>query len=243
MTNPNLTHIIAVLDRSGSMSNKVEDTCGGFDSFIAEQRTIEGQTTYVTLAQFDDQYEMPYTALHIDDVPALRLEPRGSTALHDAIGKTIRLTGDRLRRLPEDERPGSVVFIILTDGHENSSREFNLHQIKAMIEEHQGKYSWLFKFFGADITALKVASSMGVANDHAMYYAPANSGIAFRSASRSTANYVSAVAGGQSYAVASASAAFTEEERDAAANPAPAVFNATGAPSTKTKSRSTAVSK
>lgn len=240
MTNPNLTHIIAVLDRSGSMANKVADTQGGFDSFIAEQRKIDGQTTYVTLAQFDDQYELPYVGLHIDDVPPLRLEPRGNTALLDAIGETIKTAGARLRTLPEDERPGSVVFIILTDGHENASRKYRLGQIKSMIEEQKEKYSWLFKFFGADITALKVASSMGVANEHAMYYAPSNSGIAFRNAGTSTARYVGATAGGQSYAVASANAAFTEDERAEAANAGPVVNTVEGS---KPKTRTTAVSK
>lgn len=217
MPNKKLTHIIAVLDRSGSMMNKVEDTVGGFNSFIAEQRKNEGET-FVTLAQFDDRYELPYVGLHIDDVPSLRLVPRGSTALYDAIGKTITRTAEKLREMPAKERPGSVVFIIMTDGYENASVEYGLAEVKRLIEKHQKK-NWLFQFFGADVSALQVASSIGVPRGQSMYYAHTNTAQAFAAGSRSTSNYVTARTDGASYAVASSIATFTEEERDAAANP------------------------
>lgn len=219
MTNQHLAHIVAVLDRSGSMDDKVEDTCGGFNSFITEQRKLDGITTYVTLAQFDNRYEMPYQWLHIDDVPPLRLEPRGGTALYDAIGKTISATGRKLRHMPEEERPASVVFIIMTDGYENASTEFTKPQVKQMIERQQDEYSWMFQFFGADLTAMSTAQSLGINREHAMYYAGTNSGLAFNTATRSTMDFVMASASGASYDIATASAAFTDEDRDAAANP------------------------
>lgn len=220
MTNPNLTYIVAVLDRSGSMINKVDDTQGGFDSFIADQRQLadSGIETSVTLVQFDNEYTLVYQNKPIDEVPPLKLVPRGNTALYDAIGKAISSTGRRLRQLPADQRPGSVVMLIMTDGFENASREYTQPMIKTMIERQQDEYSWLFKFFGADITALSVAGSMGIDQGNALYYAGTNTRSAFVAASNSTARYVGATASGLSYGQAVMDSAFTDEERDAAAN-------------------------
>lgn len=217
MTNSNLTHIVAILDRSGSMVNKVEDTEGGFESFIKEQRKTPGEKL-VTLVQFDHEYEMIYQGVDIKKVPRLRLVPRGSTALHDAVGKTIAATGQHLRALPKEERPGSIVFVIMTDGYENCSQEFTADKVKRMIKHQQDKYSWLFKFFGADVTALQVAQEMGIGHNDALFYASQNSGIAFRNASASTTRYIGATASGLGYVQASSIAAFTDDERDQAAN-------------------------
>jgi uncharacterized protein with von Willebrand factor type A (vWA) domain len=115
MTNPDYTDIIVVLDRSGSMHAIKEDTESGFATFIADQRALGGDAR-VTLVQFDDAYEVVYTARRIEDVPTLELRPRGSTALLDALGRTITAAGERLAAMAEDDRPGYVVVLTMTDG-------------------------------------------------------------------------------------------------------------------------------
>ena len=162
MTNPNLTHLYFLLDRSGSMQSIKDDTEGGFDAFIAEQRTQPGDCR-VTLAQFDDRYEEVYRDVPVADVPPLRLSPRGSTALLDSIGRLLGEAGERLAALPEDERPGVVIVGIMTDGHENASRELTHPQVKAMIERQTKDYGWQFLYMGADQDAIEVGSSIGVA--------------------------------------------------------------------------------
>ena len=115
MTNPHLTHLYFLLDRSGSMNSIVEDTVGGFDAFIAEQRKTPGECR-VTLAQFDDAYEEVYADHPIADVPSLVLQPRGTTALLDSVARIVLDAGKRLAALPEDQRPGTVIVGIMTDG-------------------------------------------------------------------------------------------------------------------------------
>lgn len=213
MTDLSKTLIAAVLDRSGSMSYLRSATEEGFDAFIAEQRTQPGDCV-VTLAQFDTEYEVVYKDKPITDVPALSLVPRGGTALWDAIGKTIVTVGEALAKLPEDERPASVIFCILTDGQENASSEFtDLGVIKEMITEQTEKYSWLFKFFGADVSAIPTAVSMGIDPNHAIQYSGTNVRDSFSSASTSTLNYRLATTSGQTYAAASVGSAYTEEDR------------------------------
>ena len=107
MTDPNLTHLYFLLDRSGSMVSLRADTIGGFDTFIAEQRTAPGRCR-VTLAQFDNEYDEVYADRDIATVPSLVLVPRGSTALLDALGRLVVTAGERLAALPDAERPGSV---------------------------------------------------------------------------------------------------------------------------------------
>ena len=129
MTDPNLTHLYFLLDRSGSMHTIVEDTVGGFDAFIAEQRKTPGECK-VTLAQFDDAYEEVYADRSVADVPSLVLEPRGTTALLDSVARLITDAGKRLAALPEDQRPGTVIVGIMTDGLENASREWTTSRSK-----------------------------------------------------------------------------------------------------------------
>lgn len=214
MTDLNKTQIFVVLDRSGSMTSLKSGTEEGFNAFIAEQRNQPGECI-VTLAQFDTEYDIVYKNKPISDVPPLKLEPRGMTALFDAVGKTIVDAGNELRKLSEDKRPASVIFVILTDGDENSSQEYrDSSVIKAMIEEQTSKYSWLFKFFGADITAITVAKSLGIPMAHAAQYDTANVNQVFATASSNSVNYRNSVAAGQSYAVASAASGISDEERE-----------------------------
>lgn len=130
------TEIVVVLDRSGSMACIANDTTGGFNAFVKEQREAPGEA-FLTLAQFDNQYDIVHKQVPIEEVPDLSFHPRGGTALLDAIGRTINETKTRLA----SQRPGAdaVVFVVITDGEENSSREFKKDQIKSMIEERENQ--------------------------------------------------------------------------------------------------------
>lgn len=173
MTNPNLTWIVFLLDRSGSMQSIKTDTEGGFAAFIGEQRHATGECA-VTLAQFDNEYEIVYSGLSVADVPALNLQPRGSTALLDAMGRLITDTGQKLATMPENERPGNVVVAIMTDGMENSSREWTHPAIKSLVEQQTKNYGWQFLYMGADQDAIEVGGRLGVAPTHAVTYSRGN---------------------------------------------------------------------
>lgn len=215
MTNPNLTHLYFLLDRSGSMQSIKDDTEGGFDAFIAEQRTQPGDCR-VTLAQFDDRYEEVYRDVPVADVPPLQLSPRGSTALLDSIGRLLGEAGERLAALPEHERPGVVIVGIMTDGHENSSRELSHAQVKAMIERQTAEYAWQFLYMGADQDAIEVGSSLGVAATNSMTYGRGRVAAAMAATSRNIGLTRSAVAAGASVKEAVVHLAFDDEQRRAA---------------------------
>lgn len=172
MTKPNLTEIIVVLDRSGSMSSIASDMRGGFDSFIEKQKATVGECR-VTLVQFDDQYDTVYTARPVAEVPKLELSPRGSTALLDAVGRTIDMVGLRLKNTPEGDRPSKVVFMIITDGMENASREYSNQKVASMTKHQQDKYGWEFMYLGANQDAYAVAMDIGILRNIIDYRADA----------------------------------------------------------------------
>lgn len=160
----NLTEIIFILDRSGSMGGLEKDTIGGYNSFLEAQRDVEGEAQ-VTTVLFDDQYEILHQGINIkDSKPITKKEyfARGSTALLDAIGKTIIDVGLRLSNTSESERPSKVIMVITTDGEENASSEFSYPKIHEMISHQQDKYNWEFMFLGANIDAAKEAESLGI---------------------------------------------------------------------------------
>lgn len=167
MTKPNSAEIVVVLDRSGSMEPIARDMEGGFNRLIAEQRQVPGDCT-VTLAQFSDAYEIVFAGKPLAEVPPLSLMARGYTALLDAIGKTIAATGERLAKLPEQERPAKVLFVIITDGAENASKEYTSHQVTRMIKHQEDQYQWQFAYLGANQDAFAVASSVGIKTSAAM---------------------------------------------------------------------------
>ncbi|MBV12223.1 vWA domain-containing protein [Rubinisphaera sp.] len=180
MTHTDLTDITLVLDRSGSMESVKESTITAFNEFVSSQIEVEGQAT-MSLVQFDNEYDVLYEAIPIEQVSELTAEtfvPRGSTALLDAMGQTIVRTGQRLAAMPEAERPGTVLFVTLTDGEENSSSEYNLHRINEMITEQREKYSWQFLFLAANQDAIATASQFGIGAGQAMTFGASEQGLA-----------------------------------------------------------------
>ncbi len=169
----NHADITIVLDRSGSMSNVATDTIGGFNTFLDSQKKTPGTATF-TLHQFDGKFETVVNAEDIQKVQDLTSKtfvPRGMTALLDAIGRSVTDAGARLEKLPEGERPAKVIFVILTDGYENSSREFTREQIFKMVEHQKEKYSWEFVYLGANQDAIQVGGSLGINAQSSMTYA------------------------------------------------------------------------
>jgi hypothetical protein len=164
------TDLTVIIDRSGSMHTVKEDAEGGVNSLIEQQKLDPGETLF-TLIQFDTEYEFVHKGVPIKDINLkYALIPRGGTALLDAIGRGIQETGDRLRRMDLAERPSLVVFIIVTDGLENSSREYNKKKIKEMIEHQTNVYKWKFTFLGTKIDAFAEASSIGISRGSTLYY-------------------------------------------------------------------------
>ena len=169
MTDPNYTDIVMLLDRSGSMRSLRDDMIGGFDEFIRTQRDEPGRCT-VSLFQFDTHFDTVYQGLSVHDVPSLVLEPRGSTALLDAIGRVVHDTGARLAALPEAERPGTVIVGIITDGHENASHRYSNRDIREMLDHQERMYDWTFLYLGANQDAIEVGRSLGVAAERSLTY-------------------------------------------------------------------------
>ena len=190
MTPPNSTEIIFVVDRSGSMSSIAADMRGGFDTFITEQKKVAGEC-HVTLTQFDDHYDVVYTRMPLGLVPPLELVPRGSTALLDALGRTIDQTGARLAAIPEADRPSKVLLVVITDGAENASREYNRARIASMITTQRTKFSWDFVFLGANQDAIVAAQGLGIQASNVVNYVASAAGAEglMRGLSHQVSNY------------------------------------------------------
>ena len=162
--NNNLTEMVFILDMSGSMVNLTSDTIGGYNSLINEQRKQPGEAN-ITTVLFDHRYNLLHDRISIKDVPELTIReymPSGMTAMLDAVGMTITSIGQKLNNTPEEERPGSVVVTIITDGMENASKEYTWKQVQSMIKEQREKYNWVFTFIGANIDVAKVSNDLGI---------------------------------------------------------------------------------
>lgn len=188
MTNSNLTHLVFLLDRSGSMQSIKSDVIGGFHAFLTEQRDADGQCV-VTLAQFDHEYKIVYQGIPLDEVPPLALSPRGRTALLDSMGKLITDTSAEFDALPEDDRPGTVVVAIMTDGLENASVEWQRPAIKALVEQQTNDHGWAFLYMGADQDAVEVGEGLGVKAEQSVTYARGKSREAFAAVSGNVRRY------------------------------------------------------
>lgn len=212
MTDSQRALIAVLLDRSGSMESIKSDTEGGFDAFIAAQREPGDLDVRVTLAQFDTEYEVVYADRPVVDVPPLQLQPRGMTALYDAVGRLITDVGAELAALPEEQRPGRVTVVVLTDGHENSSKEWTHDAVSKAIARQEREYAWEFVFLGANMDAVAVGQQLGFSADRSMSYAADSDGVG--AAWASTANFVSRR---NAAPVAAEVPGFSDEDRRAAA--------------------------
>lgn len=200
----NSTSILVLLDRSGSMAALRDDTIGGFNTFVAEQKKLPGECR-LSLVQFDTEgMDTFYLDRPIGEIPNLTAEtfvPRGGTPLLDAMGKTINNLGDRLAHLLESQRPNQVIFVIITDGEENSSREFTKGRVFSMVQHQKDKYGWLFMYLGANQDAIQEASGYGIGGTFAMSYNAGNSAAVndtYRVASNAVGRMRSSGASGQS---------------------------------------------
>ncbi len=164
------THIISILDRSGSMANIISDSIGGFNTFLKQQKELPDDAT-ITIVLFDDEYEVLYSNVNIKNVDLLTDKiwtPRGTTALYDAIGKTINSEKIKLNKL-KDEAPDKVLVCIVTDGMENASREFRLDDIKKMIKDCEND-NWNFIYLAANQDAFSVGRSFGISGGNTFTY-------------------------------------------------------------------------
>lgn len=169
MTDPDKTLLAALLDRSGSMATSKQATEDGWRELISEQRLLPGRCD-VTLAQFDSVYERVYSSTPIDRVPDFVVEPRGMTALLDAVGTFITEIGAELSALPEEQRPGRVICLIMTDGMENASQQWSWDGVHRLTKQQQDQWNWTFIFLGANIDAVEVGSRMGIAGTTSITY-------------------------------------------------------------------------
>jgi Mg-chelatase subunit ChlD len=211
MSRKDFTDITLVVDRSGSMSTIKEDAQGGVNSFIADQAKEPGDSVF-TLVQFDTEYELIHKGVPTGDVPKYELHPRGMTALLDAVGKAINETGERLAAINEEQRPELVVFVVMTDGLENSSMEFTKPQIKEMISRQQDEYNWHFTFLGANQDAFAEGREIGVKTAGIANFNVMHVNKAMGATSDKVKRMRAAVRGGASGQ--SVSNDFTDEERE-----------------------------
>lgn len=175
--NNNLTELIFILDRSGSMQDLATETINGFNSLVEKQKHTGN--AFLTTVLFDNDYELLHDHIDIRQVPTLTSNEyyaRGCTALLDAIGRTINSVGNRLSQTPEEARPGKVICTITTDGLENASSEYSLSEIKEMITHQRNVYKWEFVFLGANIDAIETAESIGISRKRAKTYTASPTG-------------------------------------------------------------------
>lgn len=168
----NITELVFILDRSGSMSGLECDTIGGYNAMLEKQKKEFGEAV-VTTVLFDDKYELLHDRINIKGIAPITEKDYyvcGSTALLDAVGKTIHKIGNAQKFTKEELRADKVMFVITTDGMENASREYTYDKIKHIINRQKEKYGWEFIFLGANIDAISTAERFGIDADRAVNY-------------------------------------------------------------------------
>ncbi len=188
-----ITELVFILDRSGSMCGLESDTIGGFNSMLEKQKKEDGIAN-VTTVLFDDQYELLHDRKPISDVAQITEKEYyvgGCTALCDAIGVTITRMTQTQNMLTGNEKASKVLFVIITDGLENASREFSSQQVKKLVEQKRTKENWEFIFLGANIDAVETAHRFGIRREMSSDYVPDAKGTAlnFRSVSAAVSNF------------------------------------------------------
>lgn len=173
MTDDSYVHYVLVIDRSGSMNLIKNDMQGGLRSFVGLQlEGVDGSKRTVSLYQFDTEHEKLLDFGLLKQVTDYELVPRGGTALLDAVGQAVTEVGEKLAAMPEHERPGYVMVVIVTDGQENSSRTYTRARVKDMIQHQQEKYGWQFTYIGAGQDDFTEAGSIGIARGSTLSYTP-----------------------------------------------------------------------
>jgi hypothetical protein len=188
MPNADKTAIVLVLDKSGSMGTVQDATISGFNEFVDEQKKVAGEVLF-SLTLFDTDLEKRALNKALAEIPALNREtyvPGGMTALYDAVGHTIHDVGRHLDGLAEDDKPDRVLFVIQTDGQENSSREYTADRVRQMIREQRDRWAWEFMFLGADQDAWVAGGNLGIAAGQTLSYG--NDAIGTRAAFASVSN-------------------------------------------------------
>lgn len=168
----NLTELVMILDRSGSMGGLESDTIGGYNSMLKKQGETEGEVLVSTVL-FDDRSEVLFDRVPLEELPQMTDKEyyvRGCTALLDAMGGAIRHIGNVHKYAREEDRPEKTIFVITTDGLENASREYRYERVKRMVERQKEKYGWEFLFLGANIDAIETAGKFGISADRAANY-------------------------------------------------------------------------
>jgi len=174
-----LTELVFILDKSGSMGGLETDTIGGYNSMLAKQQTVEGEC-HITTVLFDNNHELLHDRIDIKAVSPItekEYQVGGSTALLDAIGRTIHKIGNAQKHTANDYQAEKVMFVIITDGEENSSREYSAEKVKAQIERQKKNYGWEFIFLGANIDAVETAGRFGISADRAQNYHADSEGV------------------------------------------------------------------
>ena len=168
----NITELVFILDRSGSMSGLESDTIGGFNSMIEKQKAEDGEC-FVSTVLFNGTSKVLHDRIKLQDVPQMTVKdyvPYGSTALIDAIGCAIHHIGNIHKYARNEDVPEHTMFVITTDGQENASHRYTSAQVKKMIERQKEKYGWEFLFIGANIDAVETAARYGISRDRAVNY-------------------------------------------------------------------------
>lgn len=206
----NLASINIILDGSGSMGPLVNDTIGGFNKFLEEQKEFPGEAL-LTLCVFNAEYKLIHDCVPLSSVPSLNKDnykPNGGTALLDAVGLTIDNVGKKLSTMKEEDRPSKVLFLIITDGEENASHlvdenpsrivsesnsrhtqlRYPITKIKEMVLHQQSIYKWEFLFFGANVDSFSESKSLGIPSANSMNYSSTHTGVRdlYKSISNST---------------------------------------------------------